>query len=244
MINQKIKIALLGYGAMGREIEKISEANGAVITDIFDIDSPISETGNYNFDVAIDFTHPGAVLENIQKLTKLNKPMVIGTTGWYENLSEVEKLIQEKNGKLIYASNFSVGVQLLFKIIRNASALFNNQEMYDIAINEIHHVRKVDSPSGTAISLANIVLDEVNRKSETLYETSHQKIDSNQLHVTSSRLGDTPGTHTVSYDCSADTIEITHRARNRSGFAIGSIIASKWILNQGKSGVYLFDDIL
>lgn len=96
MINQKIKIALLGYGAMGREIEKISEANGAVITDIFDIDSPISETGNYNFDVAIDFTHPGAVLENIQKLTKLNKPMVIGTTGWYENLSEVEKLIQEK----------------------------------------------------------------------------------------------------------------------------------------------------
>lgn len=242
MEQEKIKIALVGYGAMGKVIESVAEEQNAVIVEKFDIDTPIDKNAKYDFDVAIDFTHPQSVIANIEMLALLGKPMVIGTTGWYDKIDYVKNLIQEANGKLLYASNFSVGVQLFFKIVRNAARLFNSQEMYDVGLHEFHHLRKADSPSGTALSLAGIVLDEISRKEEIFTESSHDKIEASQLHVTSTRVGSVPGTHSVFFDSSFDTIELKHTARNRTGFAVGSVIAAKWLKDK-PSGVYLFDNI-
>lgn len=239
-----LKIALIGAsGAMGEEIQRLAAQENLRIVLRFDRDNPLPDTlPETEFDAAIDFTLPNVVLGNIRRVVEWEKPIVVGTTGWLDTLPQVEGLVQRKGGRLVWGSNFSVGVQAFFRIVREAAALFNRLERYDAALHEEHHVRKADSPSGTARSIAEILLQSLERKSHLLEETSHGRIDPAALHVTSRRVGATVGTHIVTFDAEADTVELVHRAKNRSGFALGAIAAARWIAT-APSGLYCFDDL-
>ncbi|MFH1052494.1 MAG: 4-hydroxy-tetrahydrodipicolinate reductase [bacterium] len=239
---KKPKIALIGYGAMGKEIERISREKDLIITDIFEIDSKISEQKRYEFDVAIDFGYPEFVIQNVKVLSKLKKNIVIGTTAWYNGLKEVKDIVEENNIACIYGSNFSIGVQMFQRITELSAKLINRVSGYDIMLHELHHQRKKDSPSGTALSLAEIILNNVEEKKEIIADKCDDRISHKQLHVTSTRGGEIIGTHTVYMDSYADAIELTHRAKNRTGFAEGAISAAMWI--HGKKGFYHFNDML
>jgi 4-hydroxy-tetrahydrodipicolinate reductase len=241
-MEEKPKIALIGYGSMGKMLESLAKDNGYIITDIFEINQPINSTRNYDFDVALDFSFPNSVVENIKVLCELNKNVVVGTTGWDSKFNEVKELVENSGNGLIYGSNFSIGMQLFFNIINNISKVLNNVDGYDIFLSEIHHKRKKDSPSGTALSLGKIVLENYNKKTTIQTETLHQAIKSEELHITSTRGGEVFGTHTVYLDSIADTIEITHRARNRIGLALGALEAAKFIHN--KKGFYNFQEVI
>lgn len=242
MKNNLPKIAIVGYGSMGKEIEKSALAKGFQISNIFEIDKQIDANQNYDFDVAIDFSFPDSVLENVRSLSKLKKNIVLATTGWKKHEETIKRIVSDNDIGLVYGSNFSVGMNILFGIVENASQMLNNHPDYDISINEIHHTRKKDSPSGTALSLADIILKQLHRKNKILDDTSRGTIPGDALHVTSARVGDITGTHTVYIDSIADTIELTHRAKNRSGFAQGALLAAEWIY--GKKGYFDFRDVL
>lgn len=239
-----LHIALIGAsGAMGEEIERLAPKENLQIALRFDSRNPLPEAcPDTEFDAAIDFTLPDVAPGNIRRVLEWDKPIVVGTTGWLDALPDVEALVRERNGRVVWGSNFSVGVQAFFRIVRRAAELFDRLEGYDAALHEEHHVRKADSPSGTARSIAGILLDALERKSRILAETSHGRIDPDALHVTSRRVGATVGTHIVTFDAEADTIELTHRAKNRSGFALGAIAAARW-LAAAPSGLYRFDDL-
>ena len=240
--NKLPSIAILGYGSMGREVEKIAQSKHIIVTDIFDIDKPLNIKKDYAFDVAIDFTYPDAVLDNVKKLTKMKKKIVIGTTGWEKDFNKIKGIIKRNNAALVYGSNFSIGMQIFMQIVDFASKQINNLEEYDIFMHEIHHKRKIDSPSGTALTLGKIILDNVKLKKEILTDRASSQIGKNQLHISSTRGGEVTGTHSVYLDSLADTIELTHRAKNRSGFALGAVEAAKWLHN--KHGFFDFRDIL
>ncbi|HYF04364.1 MAG TPA: 4-hydroxy-tetrahydrodipicolinate reductase [Patescibacteria group bacterium] len=241
MKKEPLKIAILGYGKMGREIEHLAEERKIEVTEIFDIDRPIYKHERHDFDVAIDFSSTDAVLKNVETLGHIKKNLVIGTTGWKDRESEVEAIVKDSGIGVVYGSNFSIGMQMFYKIVERAAQFANSVQDYDIAIHELHHKRKADSPSGTALSLADIVLKEFFRKNDILEETSHGVISPHSLHVSSMRLGEATGTHTIYIDSLADTIELTHRAKNRSGFALGALAAAQWV--NGKTGFYNFQDI-
>ena len=236
------KIALVGYGSMGKEIERLARLENLKITNIFDEYKPLTENQDYQFDVAIDFTIPDAVFRNVDILTKLRKNVVIGTTGWYDNIDVVKDMVEKRNVGVVWGSNFSIGMQIFYKITDYSSKLFNKVEGYDVFLHEIHHKRKKDSPSGTAITLSDIILNNTDSKNEKLISTPTSRISTDELHVSSTRGGEVPGTHTIYYDSSADTIELTHRARNRTGFAQGAILAAKLI--HQKKNFYEFGDLL
>lgn len=240
-MKNNIKIAILGYGKMGKEIESIALNQNLIVSDIFDIDKPIDANHQYDFDVAIDFTQPVSVLNNVKILAQMKKNIVVGTTGWEKDFDTVSNIVKQNNIGLIFGSNFSIGMQLFMRITEHAAKLINNIDAYDIFLHEIHHNMKKDSPSGTAISLANLILRNVKSKDEILGSTSDGIISANRLHVTSTRGGKIPGTHTVFIDSDADTIELTHRAKNRTGFASGAVAAAKWIA--GRTGMFDFSDI-
>jgi len=242
MNDNKPKIALIGYGAMGREIERIAQREDFIITDIFEIDSKISGSKKYDFDVAIDFGYSEFVLENVEILSKLKKNIVIGATGWYNEIEDVKSIVQKNDIGCIWGSNFSIGVQMYQRIVEIATKFINKVPGYDIMLHELHHKRKKDSPSGTALTLADIILKNVEYKKEILTEKSQDRISIEQLHVSSTRGGEITGTHTVIIDSFADTIELTHRAKNRTAFAEGAISAAQWIF--GKKGFYDFNDML
>jgi 4-hydroxy-tetrahydrodipicolinate reductase len=193
-------------------------------------------------DVFIDFTIPNSVIANVEAVAQIARPLVIGTTGWYHQLNEVKKIVSDAKIGVIYASNFSIGMNLFFKIVANAAELFDRFEQYDPFIHEFHHRGKLDSPSGTANSLANIMLEKINRKQAILGKTSEGVISQNQLHVTSTRAGYIPGTHIVGFDSEADTIELKHTAHGRRGFAAGALYAAQWIV--GKQGLFTMEDLL
>lgn len=239
---EQLRIGLVGYGAMGREIERLAPTRNVEVTARFTSGNPIDRSQVPEFDVAIEFTHPNSVVENIRTVAALGKPIVVGTTGWLDRMELVEEIVNAEEGRLIHASNFSVGVNIFLRIVREAARRFDAVEMYDAALHEIHHTHKADSPSGTALTIARIMIEEIERKSTILTETSHGLIPADALHVTSSRIGETIGTHTVTFDSAADTIELTHRARNRSGFALGAILAAEWVVRQ-PPGVYRFEEI-
>lgn len=239
-----IKLALIGYGSMGKEIKRLvdnfpSQYN---ISHIFELDNKISLSDKYDFDVAIDFSQPDQVINNLEILAALRKNCVIGTTGWHDQLDNAKEIVNQANIGVVYGSNFSVGVQLYLKLIEKISKALNKLEEYDIFVHEIHHKRKFDSPSGTALSIGNIILNNLERKNEILTETSHKRILPEQLHISSSRGGDFPGKHTVFIDSPADTLEISHTARNRSGFAYGALKAASWI--HQKKGFYDFSNVV
>jgi 4-hydroxy-tetrahydrodipicolinate reductase len=236
-----IKTALIGYGSMGREIESIAKANGLDIVDIFDVNNPLKENKKYNFDVAIEFTTPDSVLKNTEILAKNGINVVIGTTGWYNEIAKIKKIVIDNKIGLVWGSNFSIGMQMFFEIVKKAAELVDKFEEYDVMIHELHHKRKKDSPSGTAETLSEIILREIARKKSKLYETAHKEINPDELHVTSTRGGEIFGTHTVYLDSLADTLELTHRARNRKGFALGAVKAAKFIYQ--KKGIHSFTEI-
>ena len=243
-MSKRRSIALVGAtGSMGRQIEAIAGDHGVEIAARYDHDTPLREdTINGEVDAAIDFTRPEAVLRNVRTLAEAGVPIVLGTTGWEEEQEEVFSLVEENGGRLIWASNFSVGVQTFARIIRSAARLIDHLEQYDVALHEDHHIRKVDSPSGTALTLGDVLLEEIDRKERIVTERIDGAIAPEELHVSSRRVGETIGTHTITIDGAADTIELTHRARNRSGFASGALLAVDWICRQ-EGGVYRFDDV-
>ncbi len=236
------KIAIVGYGNMGKEIETLAKRDGYEITDIFDLKNPLKENASYDFDVAIDFTFPDTVLKNVLILAEHNKNIVLGTTGWYDYKNEVKDIVDKNGIGLVWGSNFSIGMQMFFRITREASRLMNKIDNFDIMMHEMHHNRKKDSPSGTAVSLANIILEEVDFKTKIEKDSIDGQIEKDVLHLSSTRGGEITGRHTVYIDSYSDSIELSHRAKNRSGFALGSLTAANWI-NQNK-GFHSFDDVL
>ncbi len=229
----KPKIAIVGYGRMGKEIEKLAKENGFTITDIFDIHNPITKA-KYDFDVAIDFTTADAFLENLNIYVDIEKNVVVGTTGWFDKLDYVKSIIEQSNIGLVYSSNFSIGIQIFFKVIQEISAIINNYPNYDIIISEIHHKNKRDFPSGTALKISEIILQTIERKNKWI--TTPSGLSDECLQISSIRVGNEVGTHTVLFDSEFDSIELTHRAKNRLGFAYGALLACEFIF--GKKGLY------
>ncbi len=243
-----MRIAIIGYGKMGREVEKAAIARGINVASIIDTNTPkngfseINKESMKNADVAIDFTTPKSAIENIRKVASLKKNMVMATTGWQDRIEDARRIIKKEDTGLIYSSNFSIGVNIYFRIIEEAARLFNKVEAYDVFGYELHHNQKIDSPSGTAKSIAEILLKNIDRKKKAVYDKLDRKIEPNELHIASLRAGWIPGTHVTGFDSEADTIEIKHTARNRSGFASGSVMAAEWI--NGKKGVFTMNDFM
>ena len=241
--DRPLKLALIGYGRMGKEIEHVALERGMQITARIEIDGPpLASEGVKKADVAVHFAAPSTVVQNINELAALGISIVVGTTGWQQERAAVQRAVEKAGIGLVHSSNFSIGVNVLYRLLREAGPLFNRFPEYDIAIHEVHHKDKLDAPSGTALSLADILLKSIKRKKEILPGSPDRKIRPEQLQVTSARLGTVVGLHRITFDSTADSIEITHAAKNRSGFALGAIVAAEWIA--GKKGMYTFDDVL
>lgn len=238
-MNSQLSIALVGYGNMGQEIDALAKRDGITVVERYDITKPLVKTLP-PFDVAIDFTMPSVVLGNIKLLAEAGKNIVVGTTGWNEHLSEVKKIVEKNNVGLVYASNFSIGVNLFMDVVAEAAKRFSRHEAYDVAIHETHHNKKKDRPSGTALSLAELVLKNFPRKKKIVTPEGEMKPD--ELEVSSSRIGTVAGTHTVTFESAMDSIALTHTAKTRTSFAAGALLAAKWV--KGKKGLYTFADVL
>lgn len=230
-----MKIALLGYGKMGKTIEKLALEKGHSV--VFKSTSETSEGNFQDADVAIEFSSPEAAVDNISKALEAGIPIVSGTTGWLKKYDEMVKLCESRNGSFIYASNFSVGVNLFFSINEYAAKLMSNWKEYDVSVEEIHHLEKKDAPSGTAITIAEGILKYSNKEDWKLNTASE-----NSLKITAKREEDVKGTHIVSYESSLDTISFKHEAHSREGFAKGAILAAKWL--KDKKGIYSMKDVL
>lgn len=242
MKTRKPKIAIVGYGSMGKEIEAVAKEEGIVVTDIFEIDYLLDPNKKYKFDVAIDFSNPEAVLFNVRTLIKMKKNIVLGTTGWEKDFNFIKREVENSDIGLIFASNFSIGVQLFNKLVEYTCKLLNRIDGYDIMLFEAHHKRKKDSPSGTALKLVETILQNFKAKDNFSNLPIQGRIPSNTLHISSLRGGEIIGNHTVLLDSLQDSIELTHRAKNRRGFALGAIYASNWIFR--KKGFYEINDML
>ncbi len=230
-----MKIALLGYGRMGKEIEKIAIQRGHEIV--------IKTSGKDSYDittadVAIDFSIPSSAYNNISNCINHNIPVVSGTTGWLDKYNDIVSLCNEKKGAFIYASNFSLGVNIFFELNKQLAKMMSNLSQYNISIEEIHHTKKLDAPSGTAITLAEGIIDNTAKKTWELDKKSSEDI----IPIKAVRTPDVPGTHTITYESEVDSIDIKHTAHNRQGFALGAVIASEWLHN--KTGVFTMNDVL
>ena len=245
-----MKIALVGYGKMGHMIADCAKSLGHEVVATVDViaeDASVKvASGDYEAvaravkssgaEGVIEFSHPTAVMGNIKALLPLGLPLVVGTTGWNDKMDEVDKLAAECGGIIMTSSNFSIGVNMLYKIVAEAVKIMEQWPEYDIATWEAHHNQKADSPSGTAITLAETILANTKKKNEIVTDAFHERPKANQLHVSSTRCGSIPGTHTVFFDSKADTIEITHTARSREGFAMGAVHALEKLSNSIKTG--------
>lgn len=231
-----MNIALLGYGRMGQTIEQIAIKRGHNI--VLKIDKGDTEYDITKADVAIDFSIPDVAFQNISMCLNNNVPVISGTTGWLDNYDKAVALCKEKNGAFIYASNFSLGVNIFFELNKTLAKMMGNLSQYNISMEEIHHTKKLDAPSGTAISLANDIIGlHDGYDNWKLDETGNKTIP-----IVAKRIEDVPGTHTVTYESEVDTIEIKHTAHNRQGFALGAVIAAEWIV--GKKGIFTMNDVL
>lgn len=231
-----MNVALLGYGKMGKTIEKIAIERGHNI--VLKIDKGDDSYDITKADVAIDFSIPTVAFNNISNCINNKIPVISGTTGWLENYDNAVALCKEKQGAFIYASNFSLGVNIFFELNKTLAKMMSQLKQYNVSLEEIHHTQKLDAPSGTAISLANDIISE-----HSSYDT--WKLDEgneNTINIAAKRIEDVPGTHTISYKSEVDTITIDHIAHNRQGFALGAVIAAEWIY--GKTGVFTMNDVL
>jgi len=230
-----MKIALLGYGRMGKEIEKIAISRGHEIVIKKDVDDEIEIT---LADVAIDFSVPNSAFNNISNCLNNNVPIISGTTGWLENYKDAVALCKEKKGAFIYASNYSLGVNIFFELNKQLAKMMDTIEGYNISMEEIHHTLKLDAPSGTAITLAEGIIENSSKNNWELGEKTSEE----NIAIVAKRIPDVPGTHTVWYESKVDTIEIKHTAHSRKGFALGAVIAAEWIAD--KTGVFSMKDVL
>lgn len=230
-----MKIALLGYGKMGKVIEKIALERGHEIT--LRKGRNDSYAGLEKADVAIDFSIPTSAVANISACFENNVPVISGTTGWLEEYDEIVALCQAKNGSFIYGSNFSLGVNIFFELNEYLAKMMANLKQYQVSMEEIHHTQKLDAPSGTAISLANGIIQNTDYTNWTLDEAT-----ASEIHIEAKRIENIPGTHSIFYDSNVDQIEIKHTAHTREGFALGAVVAAEWII--GKNGIFTMKDVL
>ena len=220
---------------MGKEIEKIALQRGHEIVIKSNSNSTYTIT---DADVAIDFSVPTSAVQNILNCIDNQVPIISGTTGWLEKYNDIVAICKEKNGAFIYASNFSIGVTVFFELNKQLAKMMNSIEDYQISLEEIHHTKKLDAPSGTAITLAEGIIENSSKKAWTTSEENSEE----SIAITSKRIADVPGTHHVNYTSDVDSIEIKHTAHNRKGFALGAVVAAEWLLN--KKGVYTMRDVL
>ncbi len=240
-----MNIALIGYGKMGKEVEQAAGIRQATIKKIFPTDREIISINKHTLhgvDVCIDFSSPSATLDIVQRVAEAGVNLVIGTTGWYDQIDDVTTIVRKAKIGLLYSPNFSLGMNLFMRIVGDAAKAVQPFDAYDVAVHETHHREKKDSPSGTALSLGRILLSHLERKKQLMTETSHDLIPAEALHITSLRVGQVVGTHTVVFDSAADSIELIHRAKNRSGFALGALVAAEWLV--GKKGMFTMDNVL
>ncbi len=234
-----MKVAIIGYGRMGREVEKAAVAAGDSIAGIFDIEPPATAAALGEADVAIEFSTPDAVLGNMRVAADAGVDIVVGTTGWYARLEDVRPWFTES--AMLYAQNFSIGVNVFYRIVRLAAELVDRWPEYDAHVAERHHRRKVDSPSGTALRLGEILLEGMDRKNRLLMTAADGEIAPECLQVSSVRCGHAAGVHAVRFDSPADEIELKHVARDRGGFALGALAGARWV--RGRRGVFTMDDV-
>jgi 4-hydroxy-tetrahydrodipicolinate reductase len=236
-----MKIALIGYGKMGREIEKIALERKHEIVSIIDISNP-EDFDSQQFlsaEAAIEFSQPQSAFDNYQKCFERNIPVIAGTTGWLSRFDEVKKICETGNKTFFYASNFSIGVNIFFALNRYLAKIMNNFPAYDVRMEEIHHIHKLDSPSGTGITLAEDILENIDRKTQWKEATEGLPTD---LTIHSKREGEVPGIHEIFYESEADIISIKHDAKSRKGFALGAVLAAEFV--KGKKGFFTMNDML
>jgi 4-hydroxy-tetrahydrodipicolinate reductase len=256
-----MKIGLAGYGKMGKMVEVAALARGHEVVSITDPAFPpgaLSVPSRPELaDVIIEFTVPGTALDNIRAAAALGKPVVTGTTGWYGALPEAAAAVEQAGTALLWSSNFSLGVNLFYRVASYAAALIDPFEEYDVGGCEVHHNKKADSPSGTARTLVERVLSVMKRKTRVVWDSPREAAPAGTIHYASLRVGAVPGLHTLCFDSPADSIEITHRARSREGFASGAVLAAEWLVRSGpgrkaaageaggkRRGVFTMDDVL
>ena len=237
-----MKIVLIGYGKMGKAIEEIISADENLdIVLIIDKDNlnQLTKENLQKADVAIEFTTPKTAVQNIHTCVDAGIPVVVGTTGWYDNLEAVTEYVLANNGSIVHATNFSIGVNIFFEINKILAEIMRDQPQYDVAIEETHHTQKLDAPSGTAITLAERILSKLKTKNSWVNNKTSIK---EELEIISHRIENVPGTHEVIYSSEADEIKLIHTARSRKGFAEGAILAAKWI--KDKKGIFTMKDVL
>lgn len=243
-----MRIILIGHGKMGKELERAAQLQNHSIVHVIDSSntSDINRLKLYEADVAIEFSTPATAITNIYKCFESNLPVVVGTTGWYEHIPEIKATCEKEQRSMIYASNFSIGVNILFELNRKLAGIMNKQKSYEISIEEIHHTQKKDSPSGTALTLAKDILELVERKKGWIEldpdggENNHNH--TNDLKIHSMRLANVVGTHIIRYVSEADQLELRHEAFSREGFVQGALVAAAWIAE--KKGFYTMQDLL
>ena len=245
-----MKIALLGYGKMGKIIEKIAtdRKHDIILKIDYNNQEELTAENLRQADVVIEFSTPASALSNIEVCIAAGVPVVVGTTGWYEHLDGIKEKCLQNNATLLYGTNFSVGVNIFFHVNRLLARLMNNYPYYDVQVEEIHHTQKLDSPSGTAITIAEGIIDSLNTKKSWTNVLSaddnapgDDNIKNDELLIESFRIDSVPGTHTVIYDSEVDMIEFKHTAHNRNGFALGAVMAAEWVA--GKKGFFSVEEM-
>lgn len=235
-----MKIALVGYGKMGKTIEQIALSRGHEIVSIIDINNPddFESAAFKSADVAIEFTTPATAFDNYMKCFAANVPVVSGTTGWTARMSEIKEMCEKESKTFFYASNFSIGVNIFFALNKYLAKVMNNFPSYDVRMTEVHHIHKLDAPSGTAITLAEGILENIDRKDRWTLETAEKTTD---LPIHAIREGEVPGIHEIIYESDVDTISIKHDAKSRAGFALGAVVAAEF--TAGKKGFLGMSDL-
>jgi len=263
-----MKVVLVGYGKMGRLLEALLVKKGSQVVAVVDpyytkeyaaeatpggalvyasLESALNGAAGKSLkdaEVVIEFTKPDSAFDNLLFLTKEKIPTVTGTTGWFDRLPEMSRAVSDAEASLLWSSNFSLGVNLFFRIAASAAKLIDPFAEYDVGGVESHHNKKADSPSGTAKTLVERVLANMSRKKTAVYEMLERPPVADELHYASVRVGSVPGTHSLFFDSAADTIEITHTARSREGFAAGAVLAAQWLIEKKRTGVFTMDDAL
>ena len=240
-----MKFAIVGTGQMGQAVAQVATEQGHDVVARFNSERPFLEAAPADLngaDVAVDFSLPSLALDHIRRYCEWQQPAVVGTTGWYAEMETVERLVAENEASLLYAPNFSLGVAVVRRALDAMMPLLDELDDYDPFVQEVHHTKKVDSPSGTAQMLGELLVDGLDRKSHVEPETQHQRIDPAAVHVSSTRAGTVFGEHAVRVDGPYDQIAVTHRAKNRRGFAAGAVRAAAWL--EGRQGLFSLDDVL
>lgn len=236
-----MKVAIVGYGKMGREIEKMLIERGHEVALKIDIDnsSDLNEQNLKGIDVAIEFTSPATAYANVKKCLECGTAVVCGSTGWNDGVQELKEFCREKGGAFFYSSNYSVGMNVMFKLNKILATIMNSQSEYNVSMEETHHIHKLDSPSGTAVTLAEGIIEAVERKGSWVNQSTDK---ADEIGIVSYREGEVPGIHTVIYDSEADTLELKHSAKSRRGLVLGAVLAAEFV--KGKQGVFSMDDML